>query len=90
MNDIKALKSFRKLILFNPNGLSKTSNLSQQEIRRIHFLGEEDCTCRVVIPSRFVKHLGIAKGTYLKMSLDEQTDKITVEKLDSQELQDDR
>lgn len=69
---------------------SKISKMSQQEIRRINFLGEDDCTCRVVIPRAFAKHLGIVKGTYLKMYLDKETDKITVERLDSQEPQIDR
>lgn len=60
------------------NLFSKISLLS--ELRKIHFLGENDNSCRVVIPKKFATALQITNGNYVKMELDGK--RIVMEKLE--------
>jgi len=51
------------------------------QIRRVHFLGEADNSCRMIIPRQIVKRIGIGPHEYLRVSLDEEMNRIIVEKL---------
>jgi antitoxin component of MazEF toxin-antitoxin module len=66
--------------------MRKVSKLSQKlsQIRRVHFIGETDNSCRMIIPRQIVKRIGIGPHEYLRISLDEETNKITVEKLSNE------
>jgi antitoxin component of MazEF toxin-antitoxin module len=54
--------------------------LSQKyEIRRPHFEGKKEASCRVILPAKFVEHIGIMKGDYVRIY--EEQNRILVERL---------
>lgn len=55
------------------------------EIRRPHFEGKKESSCSVILPAKFVEHIGIMKGDYVRIY--EEQNRILVERL-TQEPQD--
>jgi hypothetical protein len=67
-----------------PRHRNKTVNkLSQKfEIRRPHFEGKKESSCSMILPAKFVDHIGIQKGDYVKIY--EEQDRIIVERMANQ------
>ncbi|MDP9288055.1 MAG: hypothetical protein M3P08_07645 [Thermoproteota archaeon] len=61
----------------------KVSKMSQvlNQIRRVHFMGKTDNSCRMVIPRQIVNRVGIGPHEYMRVSLDEEMNRIIIEKL---------
>jgi hypothetical protein len=64
--------------------MTKTVNkLSQKyEIRRPHFEGKKESSCSMILPAKFVEHIGIQKGDYVKIY--EEQNRIIVERMANQ------
>jgi bifunctional DNA-binding transcriptional regulator/antitoxin component of YhaV-PrlF toxin-antitoxin module len=57
--------------------------LSQKyEIRRPHFLGNKEASCRVILPAKLVECVGIMKGDYLRIY--DQDNKLVIERMANQ------
>jgi hypothetical protein len=61
----------------------EVNKLSQKyEIRRPHFEGKKESSCSMILPSKFVGHIGIQKGDYVRIY--EEQSRIIVERLSNQ------
>jgi hypothetical protein len=67
-----------------PECITKTVNkLSQKyEIRRPHFEGKKESSCSMILPAKFVEHIGIQKGDYVRIY--EEQNRIVVERMANQ------
>jgi formylmethanofuran dehydrogenase subunit D len=61
----------------------KVNKLSQKfEIRRPHFEGKKESSCSMILPAKFMEHIGIQKGDYVRIY--EEQNRIIVERMANQ------
>ncbi len=61
----------------------RLNKMSQKyEIRRPHFEGKKESSCSMILPAKFVEHIGIEKGDYVRIY--EENNRIIVERMANQ------